>query len=250
MGGTKLLFRKSLIFCSNGIASIITFFHYLFIQIGVFKMSSYIKNAPLRTYKSLFYRYRVHVLRAIITLLLRTPLRNSVLKIVNFNIPRFPDSGCIIVTCHTQWEGILVQSCLEKKYGLIIGRRKWKNKKKEIQRKGNGYINLRNIIRHLHQQGRIIIAADSFNKLNNCPVEYRGELLNASKLPVRLANDASVPLIIALPVLSDTIIKFTIGPQFTVNELIEDTTLVTQQIISFIDNQLKCDYRVWSSLGR
>jgi len=189
-------------------------------------------------------------MRAIITITLKTPIRNLVLNLVNFNIPHFPNSGCIIVTCHTQWEGLLVQSCIDKNYGLIIGRRKWKNKKKKVQRKGNGYTNLRNIIRFLHEKGRIIIAADSFNKLNNCPVEYRGKTLNASDLPIRLAILASVPLIIALPVLNNTKVEFVVGPEFNTKELKKDTKAITQQIISFIDDQLKGDYRIWSSLGR
>jgi len=250
MNGTKSFFNNGLIMLSNVIAFIIAFFHYLFIQIRLLKISNNIKNAPLKNYKSLFYRYRAHVMRALITLLLKSPLKNLVLKLVTFNIPLFPDSGCVIVTCHTQWEGLLVQSCIENNYGLIIGRRKWKNSKKKVQRNSKGFTNIRNIIRHLEQNGRIIIAADSFNKLTNCPVRYRNKSLNASSLPSRLAKAASVPLIVALPVLSNGSISFIIGPRFTVKELKNNTTTTTRKIIFFLDDQLKNDYRLWSSLGR
>ena len=250
MNNDKSFFLKNLVLICGILASIISFFHYFFIQIGVFNISSYMQNAPLSIYKRLFHRYRVHVMRAAITLLLKTPLRGGTLRLVNFNIPFQTDSGYIIVTCHTQWEGLLVQSSLENNYGLIIGRRKWKKEKKQIQRKGKGYSNLRNIIRHLQQNGKIFIAADSFNKLNNCPVKFRGKYLNASKLPSRLASAASVPLIVALPILKNSNISFKIGPEFKVKDLKEDSKAITQQIISFIDYQLTDDYRVWSSLGR
>ena len=250
MCNIKSFFNSSLIICCSLIASVIASFHYVFVRFDLLKISNNVQNSPLGVYKRFFPRYRVHVMRAIITLLLKTPLRNLVLNLVNFNIPHFPNSGCIIVTCHTQWEGLLVQSCIDKNYGLIIGRRKWKNNKKKIQRKGNGYTNLRKIIRFLHENGRIIIAADSFNKLNDCTVKYRGKTLNASELPIRPANLASVPLIIALPVLNNKMVEFVVGPEFNTKEFNEDVTAITQQIISFIDDQLKSDYRIWSSLGR
>ena len=67
-------------------------------------------------------------------------------------------------------------------------------------------------------------------------------------MPSRLAKAASVPLIVALPVLSNGSISFIIGPRFTVKELKNNTTTTTRKIIFFLDDQLKNDYRLWSSL--
>jgi hypothetical protein len=169
------------------------------IATGLLKRPSYILKTSGTLFKNLYNIWYARVVRRMLSVFLRTPLRKSTLGLINFRIPVPADSGCVIVICHSPWKRILAQWCLENKFALIIGGGKWSHRKKLIQRKGAGITELRNIIRHLQQKGRVILAADFFNSLSNCPVKFLGNKYNASIVHTRLAILAKVPLIVVIP---------------------------------------------------
>jgi lauroyl/myristoyl acyltransferase len=100
-------------------------------------------------------------------------------------------------------------------------------------------------MKYLSQKGRVVIACDMFNSLNNCPVDFFGKHHNVSLLPARLARIAGVPLITAVPVLRNGIIKIDEGPQFDLNSLKADSGDVMQKIVLFLETEIKNNPGVW-----
>ena len=176
----------------------------------------------------------------------RSPLRLSTLDLINFSVPIPAESGCVIVICHTPWKRILVQWCLEKKFALVVSRGEWMHRKKHIQRQAVGFTELRNIVRHLQQKGKVILTADNFNGFTNCPVRFLEHSRNCSTIHVRLAILAKVPIIVMMPTLNNTSIDFIKGPQFNVDHLSVDVPKSTQGILAFMEKQIEADPSLWS----
>ena len=216
-------------------------------SVGLLKFPLYLLKCPGTVFKSLYGIIYARIVRRVLSVLVRTPFRKSTLQLVNFTIPVPYDSGCIIAICHTPWKRILVQWCLENNFALIIGGGKWTRQKKIIQRKGAGIAELRSIVKYLQLKGRVILAADFFNGLNNCPVKFLGNDYNASIAHVRLAIMAKVPLIVVIPKLSNTSINFTIGPQFEYFNLRLDFDKTIQRILSFLEKEIEHDPSIWAT---
>jgi lauroyl/myristoyl acyltransferase len=114
-----------------------------------------------------------------------------------------------------------------------------------IQRQGRGFGELRDIVNHLKQNGRVIIAFDHFNNLTNCPVKFLGKSYNASLTPVRLAALAGVPLVAAIPVLRNGVINIDFGSHFNLRNLNSRSNDVMQNLILFLETQLKNNPGCW-----
>lgn len=208
-------------------------------------MPFYILNGKSQLYKNLNQIWYTRLVRRVISVSVRSPLRLTTLRLVNFNVTIPPDSGCVIAICHTPWKRLLVQWCLENNFSLIIAGGKWTKQRERIQRQALGITDLRCIVKYLNQKGRIVIACDIFNNLNNCPVNFLGKHHNVSLLPARLARIAGVPLITAVPVLKKGHINFDGGPQFNPSNLDADPGDAMQKIVSFLETEIKNNPSVW-----
>ena len=247
MPGGKLFFlRISTIVC-NHLAYITAGIHYCMMSVGFLKVPVYVLNTPGRKYKNLHNIWYAKILRRMISVLVRSPLRSNTLQLVNFTIPLPTNSGCIIATCDTPWKRLLVQWCIENDFLFFISFGKLTSSNKLIQRQGAGFRDLREIVKYLRLNGRIILRADVFNGLNNCPVQFLGNYHNATLLPARLAKLAGVPLIVTVPILHKGIINFIQGPQFDLNILRYSSYNVTQNTISFLENEIKKNSSIWLS---
>jgi len=180
-----------------------------------------------------------------LSILVRSPLRRDMLKLVNFTVPLPVSSGCVIVICHTPWQRLLVQWCLENDFGLIVASGNWTHRKKLIHRKAKGFMDMREIVNHLQNNGRIIIAADIFDHLDNCPVKFLGNAFNASILPARLASLTKVPLIVAIPALYNGSIHFIPGPHVDFKVFKPDAGTIVQNVISFLEKEIIKDPAIW-----
>jgi len=139
-----------------------------------------------------------------------------------------------------------VQWCLENNIALVIGNGKWTNRKRRIQKQGKGFSDLRDIVSYLQHHGRIVIAFDCFSSYpNHCALKFLGSYHNLSMLPVRLARIAQVPLIAAIPRLSNGMINIDCGPQFDFNKLNSDPKGVMQTLISFLESEIKNNPGIW-----
>jgi len=230
----------------NAISRAFALFHYFLIGIRILKVPFYFSKSNRSIPENLYCIWRTRVTRRILSVIMRTPLRKRFLSLINFTIPVPSDSGCVIAICHSPWKRILVQWCLENNFGLIIGGGKWSHRKKLIQRSGTGFTDLRNIIRFLQRKGRVILAADVFNSLNNCPAIFLGNNCNASKVYARLALMAEVPLLIVIPKLTNASINFLIGPKLEPANLRDDVNKKIEKILSFFEIEIESDPSVWS----
>lgn len=219
--------------------------HYCFISSGFLKAPVYILNGKGQLYKNLNQIWHTRFVRRVISVSVRSPLRLSTLGLVNLNLVIPSDSGCVIAICHTPWKRLLVQWCLENNFSLIIAGGKWTKQRGRIQRQALGIADLRSIMKYLNQKGRVVIACDMFNNLNNCPVDFFGKHYNVSLLPARLARIAGVPLITAVPVLRNGTIKIDEGPQFDLNSLKADQGNAMQKIVLFLETEIKNNPGVW-----
>lgn len=219
---------------------------YIMIKVGFLESPVYIAKLQGKRLYTLHCIWHARLTRRIISFLVRTPLRRYILKLVNFNIPMPKYQGCIIVTCHTPWKRLLIQWCLKKKFALIIGAGKWSGRRQIIQRQGAGLTELRELVKYLKLGGRVIVIVDVFNNLNNCPVKFLGNDYNASVFAERLATITKVPILTVVPKLTNTTIEFTAGPQFFTDGLKSKSTILTTEIISFFNEEIKNNPAIFS----
>jgi lauroyl/myristoyl acyltransferase len=139
-----------------------------------------------------------------------------------------------------------VQWCLENDFALVFANGTWPGQRKRIQRQAKGVSNLREVVRHLKQKGKVIITCDNFNDQVNCPVKFFGNWNNASMFPARLAKLANVPLITAIPIFRNGTINIECGPRFYLNNETSDPTTVTQDMISFLEAAITNAPDIWS----
>lgn len=215
--------------------------HYLALNAGLLKYPPYLLNTAGEDYKILRLIWRARIFRSMLSILVRSPFRRRMLRLINFTIPLPVNSGCVIVICHTPWERLLKQWCLENNFGLAITSGKLTSEKKQIMRNGKGYKELKDLATYLKQNGRIIITADTFNNLTDCPVQFLGEISNASLFPARLAGMANVPLIVAIPFLYKGNIHFISGPSFDFRRTKPNFSAVTKNILHFLEHQILKD---------
>lgn len=248
MPATKPLYLRICIFYCRVLATIAAGSHYLFFKLGLLKLSSVVINAPAGLLKNLQSIWLVRLFRRNISLLVRTPLKKDVLRLINFD----PDSivpGSVIVSCHTPWARLLTQWCVEKKYAMIVGWGPW-TKRANIARHATGIHELRELARHLCSGGRIIIMADIFNDLNNCPVKFFEKPCNASLFPLRLAKLANTSLVTVIPALQNETVQIHTGPRVLLSSYKNDPGKIMQSLLSYFEKEIKQDPSVWSGYIR
>jgi len=242
--GKPLFFNIFIVICGF-LAEIIARLHYLNVRSGLHNIPSCICNAPGGTYKNLQKIWLSRLFRRVISLLVRSPFRINTLQIVDFISP-VTDIGCVIVTFHTPWARLLVQWCFEYNFALIITNTHLKQRASRIKVKGKGYTEMRNLVRHLQSGGRIIIAADIFNNLSNCPIKFLEKDRNASILPARLSKIANVPLMACVPELCNGTIHISSGPRLDLKMLNNDAHLATQNLFAFFELKLRRNPSIWA----
>jgi hypothetical protein len=221
--------------------------HYCLLFTGLLKVPEYLLPVSEGRVQYLRTIWHARMVKRMASVLVRTPLRYSSLRLVNFNIPLPADTGCIIVICHTPWKRLLVQWCLQHHFATIISSINLTHGEKLNQIRGSGVTELRDIVKYLQLKGRLVIAADVFNDAGNCPVNFLGKNQNASLLPARLAALAAVPLIVAIPTLHNGTVHFINGPQFDVTLNKNNSCTTIQDIISFLDAEIRKSPSIWPS---
>jgi hypothetical protein len=163
-----------------------------------------------------------------------------------------PDSivpGSVIVSCHTPWARLITQWCGENNYAMIVGWGPWP-KRASIAKHATGISEVRNLAKHLLSGGRIIIMADIFNDLSNCPVKFFEKPCNASFFPLRLAKIANTSLVTVMPALKNEAVQILTGPQVSLNGSNNDPGKIMQMLFSYFEKEIKRDPSVWSGYIR
>ena len=248
MPTTRSLYLRKLMFVCHALAAVIAAIYYFLFSIGILKISPIITNAPGGVYKNLRIIWFVRLLRRIVSVLIRTPFHKNVLQLINFE-PGSIVPGSVIVSCHTPWARLLTQWCVKNNYAMIVGWGPW-TKRASIARHATGFDELRNLAKHLLSGGRIIIMADIFNDLNNCPVKFFEKPCNASLFPLRLAKIANTSLVTVVPALKNKTVQIHTGPEVSSNGYKEDPGKIMQIFLSYFENEIKEDPSVWSGYIR
>ena len=220
--------------------------HYGLISTKLLISPSYLPHDHREAFRMLKNIWCARLVRRLVSILVRSPFRGHTLRLVSCSISLPSDSGCVIAICHTPWKRLLVQWCLENDFALVVANGTWSGQKKLIQRQAKGFNDLRKVVRHLQQKGKVIVTCDNFNDLTNCPVKFFGNWSNASLVPARLARMAGVPLIAAIPILRNGTINIESGPRFYLNNPISDLSAVTQDLISFLEAAITNTPDIWS----
>lgn len=229
-------------FLSPAVAAI----HYCLLNTWLINMPLFTEYGEKGLFQNLKSIWRTQMVRRVISMLVRSPLRLSTLRLVHSTVKLPPDSGCVIAVCHTPWKRLLVQWCLENNAVYIISNGKWTHRKRRIQKQCHSLGGLRDIIMHLRQNGRVVIAFDNFNNHTNyCTLKFWGHHYNVSMLPVRLAKIAGVPLVSVIPRFRDGMINIDCGPQFGLNKINSDPEDVMQTLVSFLEVEIKNDPGIW-----
>ena len=199
----------------------------------------YLAKLPAKRFTTLRLVWQARLVRRLVSFLVRTPFKRSLLALVSFRVSLPSHQGCILVTCHSPWKRLLVQWCLEKRFALLIGGGKWTDGRRHVQRQGRGLVELRELVKYLQGGGRVVIKAEVFNGLNDCPVTFLGKRCNASRFAERLAILASVPIQTVVIKLSNTAVEFSASPRFLTNGIRGKSTAITRQILSFFEAEIE-----------
>jgi hypothetical protein len=248
MAATRPLYLQVFIFACQFFAKIIATIHYVLFKIGILKLSQIIVNAPAGVFKNLEDIWFVRLFKRVVSLLVRTPLRKHVLQLINFDADRIVP-GSVVVSCHTPWARLLTQWCAENNYAMIVGWGPW-TKRASIARHATGFNELRGLAKYLCSGGRIIIMADIFNDLNNCPVKFFEKPCNASLFPLRLAKIANTSLVTVIPTLKNKTVQIHTGPQVSLSGYKDDPGKIMQTFLSYFEKKIKEDPSVWSGYIR
>jgi len=228
------------------ISHLISATHSFFVRIHFLEIPDCVRQAPGGMYRNLQKIWFARLLKKIVSVWVRSPFKSYALRLVNFNIPIPAGKGVILVTCHTPWKRLLVRWFFENHYALIMDSGYSAKRKNRLKNLRKGHNELLHIVRHLRYGGRVIIAADVFNKSSDQPAEILGKPGNLSLLPARLARIAGVPLMAAVPILRNGRIDIQAGPIIDQHIPYSDMRAVMQILLRFFELEIKRNPSIWS----
>lgn len=220
--------------------------HYIAIKAVILDIPITIGEAPGGLYKNILKIWSARLLKKLVSILVRSPFREHAFCLVNFDFEVPVGKGLIYVTCHTPWKRLLVSWFFENQYALIIDTGNSIKRRVRLRNTRKGYNELIHVIRHLRHGGRVVIAADTFDKSTGLPAQILGKPGNLSLLPARLAMIARVPLFTAVPQLRNDGIHIYPGPRFDAPVGKTEMNQLMQNILGFFENEIKKDPSVWS----
>lgn len=220
--------------------------HRLIVLIHFLEIPDCLEQAPGGMYKNLQKIWFARLVKKIISVWVRSPFKTGALNLVKFDIPIPSGKGLVLVTCHTPWKRLLVRWLFENQYVLIIDTGNSAKRKNRLRNLRKGHNEFLHVIRYLRHGGRVIIAADVFNKSNDQPAEILGKQGNLSLLPARLARIAGVPLLAAVPILRNGRIDIEAGPFLDQHFHHTEMRNVMQILLKFFECEIKKDPSIWS----
>lgn len=217
------------------------------IKMGFFKSPDFFESTIHSRFKVLHSVWYARIVRRTVSLLIRTPLKEKILKLVTVNISIADKEGCIITMCRTPWKRLLDQWCLKENFGLVITGKPYNDNRRIIHRKGCGVSELRGLVNHLKAGGRVVAITDIFNDSDNCQIRFMGHQQNISLFVERLAALANVPILVSIPRLMDKSFNFIPGPKFLTNDIKPKKAILTRQVISYLENEIRNNPSIWAN---
>lgn len=227
------------------LSSFIVFFHTLFIKIKWVKISNIISQSPVGFKKTLQKIWFIRMMRRSLSLILRTPLRSKVLKLVN-NKLILPESGCIIAIPHTPWAKLLAEWCRSKNFALVFAGGPWIKRTGNVNVPGVGISGIRKVISHLRSKEFVVVIGDNENRSRCCHVSYLGKECNASLLPVRLAALARVSIVTVIPIFQDRRVNLQNGLIIKAEDVLENKQKAMQKMFSYFEKKINNSPSIYS----
>ena len=227
------------------LSSIIAFFHAFIIERNWVKISNIIFQSPEGFKKTLQKIWFARMMRRSLSLILRTPLRSKVLKLV-INKLILPEFGCVIVIPHTPWAKLLAEWCRSNNFALVFAGGPWIKRTGHVNVPGTGISGIRRVVSHLSSKGFVVIIGDNENKSRCCHVSYLGKECNASLLPVRLAALAGVSIITLIPKFQNRRVNLQNGLIIEADDVIVNKQEVLQKIFSYFENEIYVSPSIYS----
>ena len=219
------------------VSSIVAFFHLLMVERKWVKVSKTISDSPEGVNETLRKIWFARMLRRLLSVIMRTPLRSKVIKLVD-NRLILPKSGCVIVIPHTPWARLLAEWCRSKKFAIVFVGGPWIKRTADVNVPGAGISGIRKVIHHLNSNEHVVVIGDNENRPPFCNVSYLGRICNASLLPVRLASLARVPIVTVIPKFEGRCIMLQNGLIIEPDNIIQNEHQVLQKIFSYFETEI------------
>lgn len=222
----------------NFISSIISICHTFAIKRNWIKVPSIILESPYNSFFTIKEIWISRMLRRSLSLLIRTPFSRGTLSLINYKLSLPTKTGCIIAIPHTPWSRLLAEWCRENKFAFVLVGGKWITRTESVNIPG-GFSGIKQLIKHLHSGGRIIVIGDNIGRWRCCSVKYFGKKCNASIIPARLAASAGVPLLAVYPKLGDGMINIYNGYEASIKDIKTNQKKVMQKVFNFFENEIR-----------
>jgi hypothetical protein len=205
---------------------------------GFARVSRHFADSPAGLYRSLQDAWLSRLVREPLKLFVHTPLRTATLAFVNCTLSENPETGCVMAICHTPWFRLLAEWCRARDFAAVIAGEVLLTRTGTVNGTGR-VLELRRVVRHLRNGGRVVVIADVFHGSHRCAVRFFEKNRFASLLPARLAAFAGVPLQIIIPALQARQLHICAGPTFTVGASVVEQQRVTQDVLTYFEKEIR-----------
>jgi len=218
--------------------------HYYLLGTQMMEMPPAVAFSQEGMFRNLRRIWHIRLVKGMLRIAMQGPFGITTLGLVNSTLPLSADSGYVIAICHTPWKRLLVQWCLENDFAMVVGNGTWRHRKRRIQKQARGFRDLRAIIRHLQNKGRLVVAFDQFSN-SGCRLKFMGKEQNFSNVSARLARVAGVPLVAAIPRLRHGVVDIECSAEFVVSSLKFAPERVMQTLVTLLEQELRDDPALW-----
>ncbi len=215
----------------------ISYPHAILIHNNWLRVSDIIINSPESLIKTLQKIWFARMTRRVLSLILRTPLRSEVIKLVN-NELCLPKTGCVIVIPHSPWAKLLAEWCRLNRFALVFAGGPWIKRTEQVNVPGSGIMGIRKLISHLSSNKFAVIIGDNENRSRCCNVTYLGQKRKATLIPIRIAAMAKVPIVTVVPNFLNRMVNLREDIVIDFQDIINDEKLALQNIFTSFENQI------------
>lgn len=221
-------------------SSILSNFHTFALKRNWIKIPSIISQSPHSLNYTIREIWLSRMLRRSLSFLVRTPLSNGTLTLINYKLSLPTETGCVIAIPHTPWSRLLAEWCRVNNFAIVLVGGPWIKRTGSLNIPWGGFSGLKHLIKHLHNGGRVIVIGDNIGRWRCCPVHFLGRDCYASILPARLAASVGVPLLAVYPKLEDGMINIYNGFEARIEELKANKQKVMQKVFTYFEEEIRC----------
>jgi hypothetical protein len=247
--GPKDILLRGLLTACHIFAGAIACVHLLLKMMRVTRMPTVLMECSVGSIGMLQEIWFGRVARDLISLALRSPLRDAAIRLVCAGPSIHATGACVLAVCHTPWQRLLANWCQHHNFALIPAAARW------ARHAGHAHVpwkysGLRRLARHLRAGGRVVVIADSFDVPGGVALNFLGSKRMASRIAARLAELANVPLVAAIPAYRDGRVRFDVGAKFAAVKAPLSSLRLTTQLVAYVEQEIRRQPAVWGDALR